>query len=564
LLNTILVFFFIYLMIGRIDVSSIVALFFAIHPMHVESVAWISERKDVLYAFFYIGSLISYFYYLKSSKEIKYLILTFILFILSLLSKSAAVTLPLVLILMDYYLGKKYTLRLLIEKVPFLLLSLLFGILAMLSQNIEDAAQVIANFNWIDRIFLVSYSIMFYIVKMFLPFSLSAIHFYPDNSGGVLPFEFYLSLPAVILLAWLIYRSKIFRKELIFGSVFFLFTISIVLQLVPIGRAIVSERYTYIPYLGLFFIVGQFYYYVVSGKFSFSTKIKSYLSYTIIAYIIIFSLISWNRVKLWEGGIQLFSDVVKKYPDKYYAYWSRGNAYKNNGEFKQAINDYSQVIKLKPDFYEAYTNRGYIKYVLQEHQDAIVDYEKAIELYPGNAEAYNNLGLVRVKLREFHLAISNYNKAMEIDSSYFVTYYNRGLAYHNLKDYKAAIRDYDHSLLINPEQHNVLLSKGLAHFALMEFENAESAHSTAIEIKGDFAEAYNYRGVTRARLQKFQDAVTDFSKAISLDSQYSEAYFNRGLTQIKTGNASGACYDLKKALQLGNKQAAGLISKYCK
>ncbi len=564
LLNIVLVFFFIYLLIGRIDVSSIIAIFFAVHPMHVESVAWISERKDLLYALFYIASLISYFFYLKSYKQIKYLILSLIFFILSLMSKSAAVTLPVILILMDYYMNKKYTLRLALEKIPFFLLSILFGILAMLSQNIDDAAQVIANFNFFDRIFLVSYSVMFYIVKMFAPINLSAIHFYPDKAGGSLPIEFYLAPLAILLLIWMIYKAKTFRRELLFGALFFIVTISIVLQLVPIGRAIVSERYTYIPYLGLFFIVGQFYNYTLNGKFSFSSKIKSYTTYVMIAYVVLFSLISWNRVALWENGVKLFSDAIEKYPDKYYGYWSRGNSYKNEGDFKAAMADYSQVIKLKPDFYEAYTNRGYIKYLLQNYDEAIADYEKAIEVYPENAEAYNNLGLVYSKMKSYYKAIEKYDKAIELDSSYAVVFYNRGLAKHNLSDFKEAIKDYDLSLNVKSDQHSVLLSKGLAHFAMDELEDAENAYSLAIEVKPDFAEAYNYRGVTRARLQNFQDAVNDFSMAISIKADYSEAYFNRGLAQLKTGNANGACYDWRKAVQFGNTQAQALLARYCK
>lgn len=564
LLNVILVFYFIYLLIGRIDLASIVALFFAVHPMHVESVAWISERKDVLYSFFFLAALISYFYYLSKGRKLKYLIISFILFILSLLSKSAAVTLPLIMLLMDYYLKRKYTHSIIIEKIPFIMLSVLFGVLAMLSQNIEDAEMVIANFNWLDRIFLVSYSIMFYIVKAFIPINLSAIHYYPIKSGAALPFEFYLAPLGILMIIFLIYKSKAFKRELIFGSLFFLFTIFIVLQIIPIGRAIVSERYTYIPYIGIFFIISQFYYYVHSGKFSFSSKVKSYITYAIIAYALIFSLVSWNRVEVWENGVKLFSDVIKKYPDRYYGYWSRGNSFKDESKFKEAINDYTQVIRLKPDYYEAYTNRGLIKDYMQDYEEAIKDYERAIKLKPENAEAYNNRGLVYSKMSKFEKAIADYNKAINLDSSYYIVYYNRGLAKHNLRRYKDAIVDYDLSLKLKPKQHNVLLSKGLAHFALNEFEDAEKSYSKAIEINPDFAEAYNYRGVANVRLENVQKAIEDFTKAITIDPDYSEAYFNRGLTQIQTGNSNGACYDWNKASQLGNKQAGELLNKYCR
>ena len=171
LANVALVFWFIYLLLKRVEAAFIVALFFAIHPMHVESVAWISERKDVLYTFFFLASLIAYFLYMKDVKRYGYFIFSIVLFILSLMSKSAAVSLAPVVVLIDYYSGRKFTWKVIAEKIPFFMLSLLFGILAIFSQKSGDALNNISPiFSIIDRIFLLCYGIMFYIVRLVAPF----------------------------------------------------------------------------------------------------------------------------------------------------------------------------------------------------------------------------------------------------------------------------------------------------------------------------------------------------------------------------------------------------------
>ena len=225
--------------------------------MHVESVAWISERKDVLYTLFYLLSLLTYLQYLKTNRKAKQYIILLLFFILSLLSKVAAVTLPVLLIAIDVYKKRKITVISLLEKLPFFLLSLLFGILTILSQkNVDAFNQISTSFSVIDKIFLFSYSIIFYIFKLIAPINLSAVYYFPEVHK-TLPWQYYASLPALLILLFFIIRKSSIRKEILFGVIFFLITISVMLQIVPVGTAHTAERYTYVPYLGLLFIAGQ-------------------------------------------------------------------------------------------------------------------------------------------------------------------------------------------------------------------------------------------------------------------------------------------------------------------
>ncbi len=322
LLCTFLVYLFIKKLVNRIDVAAISAFFFAIHPMHIESVAWISERKDVVYAAFFIWALIVYLNYLSKEDEHKsfwksttYWQLTG-LFLLSILSKPMAVTLPMVLLAIDYYKERKIDINNLIEKAPLFLLSLVFGIVALKTQG-GSAMDIVPDFSFIDRFCIVCYGVVFYVVKLFVPTGLASIHYYPDNSIP-LPWEFYSAPILLIAIGLIIWKAGKFRKEIVFGLAFFLFTISIVLQIVPVGHAFASERYSYVPYIGLVFIIGKIF------AWSWDTGKGKYLMAGAIGIAgFIFSYMTYTELPVWKNSLALYTNTINEYPTVAHAYWMR-------------------------------------------------------------------------------------------------------------------------------------------------------------------------------------------------------------------------------------------------
>ncbi|MDP2162234.1 MAG: hypothetical protein Q8K02_17270, partial [Flavobacterium sp.] len=223
LLNVVLVFYFFKLFSKNINIAFLVAVFFGVHPMHVESVSWITERKDLLFMAFYMGSLIFYLKYILGKPQIRNLIFSFLLFTGACFSKSMAVSLPLVLFLLDYYLKRGFSIKNIAEKIPFLAISVLFGILAILSQKASGTIYSHLPFTWFERVFLISYSLSFYIVKLFAPLNLCVTHFYP-KSGETLDLIYWLSPLLLLLVSFLVFKTKKFKKELVFGILFYFFT----------------------------------------------------------------------------------------------------------------------------------------------------------------------------------------------------------------------------------------------------------------------------------------------------------------------------------------------------
>jgi len=241
--NTLLVFYFIWIISEKkIWVALFTALLFGLHPMHVESVAWISERKDVLYTLFFLFALIKYWHYLKSGKILNYW-LCFIFFVLSIASKPAAIVLPLVLFLLDYWKGRPYNKKIIIEKIPFFLVSMVFAGITLFIQSKTAVASLDVYPLW-SRMLFACYVVMIYFLRFIIPYPLSAFHPYPDpgNLGTAVLLSPFFAL-ALIAFIWVNRKNKL----VVFSILFFIVNLLLVMQVVSIGYTIVSERYTYVP-----------------------------------------------------------------------------------------------------------------------------------------------------------------------------------------------------------------------------------------------------------------------------------------------------------------------------
>ena len=490
IVNAFLVFRLMRLLSKDMRIALLVTLLFGIHPMRVESVAWISERKDVLYTLFYLLATIKYIQYQQKEKAVmKEYIVIFVLFLCSLLSKSAAVVFPLTLLLIDYYMDKKLSISLFIKKIPFFILSLIFGLVALRSQGVDGALSDLTTvFTYADRIFLVSYSLVFYMIKLFLPFHLSAFHAYPDKTGGLLPW-FYYAAPIILgFLTLITFKMKKFRKVLVVGFLFYLANIILVIQLVPIGQALVSERYSYMPYIGLFFILAH----VLIYLFDNYKNYKVYMQYAGIACILVFSVITFGRNKVWKDGIILWNDVIKKNAKVAFAYYNLGNAYKNKQDFQSAINAYSGAVRVDSVYQMAYFNRAHAYADIQQHQQAIEDYSKVVQLAPKHQEAYYNRAVSRATLKQYDAAIEDYTRSLELKPNDAATYYSRG----NMKAFKSF------------------------------FEEAIQDYTKAIELDPKLSDAYNNRGNCKLNLKRMQEACEDWRISLGMGNKNSVDMIN--------------------------------------
>lgn len=524
--NTALVFYFICRLSGNAVIGLITALLFGVHPLHVESVAWIAELKDVLYSFFFLFGLITYLRFTAEQKS-KWYVLTIVLFLLSLLSKGMAVSFSLVLVLIDYYQGRWSLQKAWLEKIPFFALSLIFGIIAIQAQHSESAVHT-DTIGWAQRIVFAAYAYITYIQKLIFPVPISAYYPYPVGPQEGIPAMYYLY--PVLLLGLIATSVWAFgkNKKLFFSIAFFTSTILLVLKLMPVGYALMADRYTYIPSIGIGYLAAEGLY-TLFTKTSFGPgKLVSSALMGLVA--IFFGYTTYTRCMDWKNELALWTDTIEKNPKVAIAYANRAAYYADHNQNQEAEVDLNKAIELNSEYEDAYFNRGVIYQNTGRAQEAMADYNKAIELNPGYTKAYINRGSLQRDAGQNDVALADFNKALELNPNLAIAYNNRGILYQNLKRNEEALAEYTRSLELDPTYVSALINRG---------------------------NVYANVGNTNASLQ-------DYNEAIRLDPQFGMAYNNRALLQIRLQDTAKACTDFEKAIQLGYQPATNSKAYYCK
>jgi len=478
--------FLVYRLVSRWTNSNfivwLVAGLFALHPTRVESVAWISELKDVLYTAFFILALDYYTRYIKEGLLKKHYWLALLMFLLSCLSKSMAITLPVVLIVVDYWMGREFKKQVWLEKLPFFALAILFGILAIFTQS-GKAMDIAVQVGPVNRIFLAFYGVFMYLSKLVLPINLSGIHYYPVEKDGTLPLIVYASPIILGAIAYLLMRWKSMRKEVLFGIGFFVVSIGIVLQLLPFGRAIIAERYTYVPYIGLFLIIAFLAEQIRSGKLL--SSLKGNIEYVAMGVLVVLAVMTYNRTDVWKDSIAFYSDIIEEYPEAAHAHWQLGNVLK---DYKRA-------------------------------DEAIASYNNTIQLDSGYAMAYFNRGVIMADKKQFREAMADYNKTIELRPDYMPAYHNRGNAKKSLKDIQGSIDDYALALGINPDFVNSLSMQAHSYSVLQQWDSALANYNKLIELNPKNGEAFYNRGLCLINSGQKEKACSDFNQAAQLRFQ---------------------------------------------
>ena len=506
-------------------IALFITFIFAIHPVNVDSISWISTRSNLLATFFYLGALAIYTNYMESGK-LRQLLLSVFLFLLATFSKSSAVVFSITLFLWDYFAGRKlYTKKTgwknFLEKIPFLTISIIMGIVTL--QFRVDEYHLYA-YNFIDRFFVICTSLVGYLFKLLFPFNLAFAYAYPSKSGAFLPWYIYLMPVLLCLVVWGLYKLKVPKKVLIFGFGFFLLNIILTQSTVLIDN-FQANRYAYLANTGLYFILAWIMNTLVNSARGRAGKLQIAWIGSLAFYIILFAFLTFNRNFLWKDTITLLNDSIKNQPGVPFTYSNRGIAKYKEKDYDGALADFEKTISLDPGFTLAYYRRGIIRNIRGDRKGAMADFNRAIAYVPGFADAYYNRGLVEREMKDYPGALADFTRTIQLNAYHVDAWFNRGLVYIDTGDYQAAIQDYN----------------------------------TVISYSPDYVNAYNNRGIARLSLGDNLNAVRDFDKALSLFPQFSDAFYNRGLAKSNLGDTAGACADWKQAASYGFRRAEQLL-----
>ncbi|MCI5057867.1 MAG: tetratricopeptide repeat protein [Flavobacteriales bacterium] len=560
----------------RKSIALISTLIFIIHPIHVESIVWKSAHSTLVYSLFFFLSINSYLNYVAQGKT-KSLIFTFIFFVLSCMSKSAAIVLPVVLIAIDYF-KNNVTLKGVITKVPMLVVSLIFGLLAIKSSREFGSYNIDKQvYDILDRFFIINRAVFYYIEKSFVPFNLSAIHFNPKLTNGYLPTFFYVTPLLNILTigcSYFIFKRFNRLKDLWFIILFFIINIGMVSQIIPIGDTIAADRFGFIAILSNFWLIAIC---VDRIELNASLKGKIVTRTSLFFLIAIFLFQTNNRINIWANGEKLFADIAEKYPNHYYGHFALavvlqaenrgtealvhfkiadeinptdakvknglGVTYVMLGNNDLAKDYYSQAILLDKDYVDAYINRSYVYKDEEEYELAAKDLSTAYGLGTKRHLVLINRAEVRYKLKNYHGSIMDCKELISIHNDNHKAWFQAAVIYERLEQYDSSYFYIDRAIHLQPQKIDYLNFKGLLCNKEEKFDEAITLFSKVIQLDSTHI-AFMNRGLSKKNLFLYEDAANDFTHCINLSPVFAQAYFERGFCYNQLGKYEQAILDL--------------------
>jgi tetratricopeptide (TPR) repeat protein len=575
--NTCVMFFLILLLLnamtekgyGKIEfkpwLAALGALFYGVHPMHVESVSWLAERKDVLYGLFYFLGLIAYLNYLKKEKQsssndpdspgksIITLMIWFLPVVLcygcSLLSKPLAVVFPFSLFAIDVLLKRKNVMRIIIEKLPFFLISLGAGIWAWHAQKASGAVASFHTFSIIQRTMFAGYGFVMYVVKAFVPVHLCSYYPYPstDEAGG-LPIIFYLApfLSAAILAIPVLVAYKAgenYFRVVIFGLGFFLFNVLFVLQFVSSGPAIMADRYSYVAYLGIFFLVIYF-------ASMLMEKIPAYKIPTLsilFAFATVLAFVCYDRTKIWHSTETLWKDVISKYP-------ARSDTVYNAAHTKFEIHVHPFVETSYKNLGNYYAERG-------SYDSAYDNYKVLADMNSSDAGVYSNIGNIYGLRKQFDKSLAAYTKSLKLDSNNFDTYLDRAITYSMMGQFANAFKDYDRAYIMDSKSEKLLENRSYTYLSDKQYDKAITDYNRLLQINPDKPLAYLDRGIAEFNINDNSAAIKDFLYVLKSDPQNKDCMYDLALSYERVKDYTNALKYAMQAKQAGMQVPDEYIAK---
>jgi len=541
---------------------------FGVHPVHVESVAWVAERKDVLCAFVFLICILLYVSDAAGRKEKpkerpwisrSYLsVLGF--FCLSVLSKPMAITLPVVLLILDWFPFKRISslssLRdVIIEKVPLFALSFFLAGVTVLAQGVSNTLQP----PFLLRLAVSADSLVAYLCKMVMPINLLPFYPYPRSLMQYATFDF--ALKVVLLLTGLItLRSSINGKYRFWsaGSFYYFITLFPALGLaIHVGEQSMADRYMYLPSLGPFLFAG-----LASAwaweKSDFLGRwgavVKPLIAAAGIFVIMSLSYLTLAQIAVWKNSLNFWSYIISKEPDRIpFAYNNRGLVFRDMGQPVHAIDDLNRAISLAPDYANAYNSRGLVFRDMGYVERAMRDFDRAIELDPVRYTAFNNRGMVYQEAGQPERAIKDFTAALGLNPDFSPAYVNRAQSYELTGRTDLAFEDYSSAIRSDPSFSNAYNNRGLLFRGAGMLDRALEDLNASVRLNPRGVDAYNNRGLVFEDLGRFDLALADYSMALKLRPDDYLVYNNRGIVYSRMGRRDSALLDFQKACDLGSK-----------
>jgi tetratricopeptide (TPR) repeat protein len=531
------------------------AAIFALHPVQVESVAWITELKSVLSLFFILLTLGCWLEFVGERSRRFWYGLALGFYALALFSKTTACTLPAALLLILWLKTKPIDWRRLAQVVPFLALGLGLGLLTVWWERFHQGTQgKLFSLGWLERLLVASHALWFYAGKLFWPVNLTFS--YPRwTIEPAQPSAYGWLVLGIGLGAAIYFTRRFFGRSVAVATLFYVATLSPLLGFVMLYTfryTFVADHYQYVASLGLIALA--------AAGITLAFKTKPWLKLAVGgALLLTLGILTWRQAGIYRNQETLWRDTLAKNPDCWMAQNNLGTLFADKGRFNEAIENYRKAIQINPNSAVPLYSLGVALAAKGRLDEAIENYRKAIQINPDYCDALNNLGIALADKGRFDEAIENYYKAIQLNPNNPKVLNNLGVALADKGRFDEAIENSRKAIQINPNYPKALNNLGNALAAQGRFDEAIKNYRQAIQLNPNYAEALDYLGIALAAKGRFDEAIENFRQAIRVNSNRPETFFHLGMTLGQSGRTREAVAQYREALRL-NPNLAGALN----
>jgi len=531
------IFWFVILLFGDYVLALLASILFVIHPIHTETVSYISDRGDLLSALFILMSFIFYVKYIDKSNKFYYIVMT-LSYVVAILSKENGLVLPLALLTYHFYFHKKIKLSAL---TPFVLVVFLYimGRLFFVQSSVDKISVISSFYQRLPGFFVATIN---YIRLLFLPIGLHIEYGDPLFTW----FDYKVMVGIIVSVSLIIYavRKRLKDALLSFSIIWFFIFLLPFTNIYPLPFYM-SEHYLYLPSVGFFLILSQWLCCLYRLK-----KHRIFLSSVVAILLILWPCLTIRQNRYWRKPVDLYKHALIFSPNNSRIYHNLGDAYTDMGDYKKAVIAYKKSIKLDSSHADTYTSLGVVYGALGKYREAIAFYKHALEINPVYVNALNNLGAAYYAVGKREKAVYFYNKALTVNPLYAKAYVNLGIACYAAGENDKAARYYKEALNINPYYAEAYNNLGVVYNSLGRVKEALSLFGKAIAIKKDYADAYYNMGISYNILDRTEEAISMFYKAININHKHYDAYYNLGVLYMKISNYDKAIKMFKKTIEI--------------
>ncbi len=544
-------------------------LLFGIHPLRVESVAWVSERKDLLCSFFYLLTIAAYTRYVgdmsantstRVSARIfsrKYF-LTIALFILALMSKPMAVSLPLVLLILDWYLYKRIrsleTFRtVFLEKMPFIILSFSVALLTLFAQASVNTVSSLEQVPLASRFTLAAGALAFYLIKTVAPAHLVPLYPIPQEVS-IFSFQYLSALLLVVLITAACIVAM--RRQKLWMAVwaYYVITLAPVLGIVKVGDAAMADRYTYLPGLGFFLIAGlsavKVHEKISSvNQWGGAVRLSSYvIAVTIIAFL---SYATIRQIGIWKDSVTFWTYVIDEFPGRLpLAHNNLGVAYAEQHRYDEAINEFKAALQIDAGYADAYYNIG-AEFMRQgSYDDAITEFKTALAIEPDNSKIFNGLRMAHAQRDLNGVATGEYTSASQLERADAAARNDLGSAYMLRQRYPEAVNEFKAALAFRADFLEAHFNLGNVYAAIGLLNQAIAEYRAVIALDSDEPDAHYNLGNAYASLGSMDQAIVEYRASIALRPDEPDAHKQLSDVYLKQNRLSEAARESEIAREL--------------